>query len=286
MQIQWYPGHMARAQRKIREQVRGTDVLLEIRDARIPLSSANPELEQIAPHKPRIIILNKSDLADPEATREWIRYFGNRGIPAIAVDSLKRRGIRKTEERIRRAGEAMLEKRRARGIRPRPVRVLVAGIPNVGKSSFINAIVRQGAARTGRVPGVTRGNQWIRIHPDIELMDTPGLLWPRIGDERTGLNLAVTGAVREEVIPLQEAAAFLLARYLERRPSVLRDRYGPGAETGTPEESLEQIARNRGFHATDREWEQRTALHVLHDYQTGKLVPLSLELPPGGEETP
>lgn len=286
MLIQWFPGHMAKARRLLKEQLSVIDLVIEIRDARVPRSSGNRELTELCGGKPRIIVLNKSDLADPVMTDRWRARLEQEAEGVIAFNSLRPlKGVDRVLEMAAGVGTADSEKRKKQGLRPRPVRAMVTGIPNAGKSSFINALVRRGSARTGNRPGVTRGNQWVRLLKDLELMDTPGILWPRFEDPRVGERLAFTGAIPENVYDTTEGAA-LLAEILHRRyPGALK-RYGIEAFEGTGHDLLEEIGRKRSFTGKGGEVQmERTGLKLLHDFQSGSLGRITLD-DPEEEETP
>ncbi len=284
MNIQWYPGHMAKARRLLKEQLQVVDLVLEIRDARIPRSSANGELAQLIGNKPRIIVLNKEDLADPALTEAWVRILEEDVQAVIPFNSLAPKGgTARVMDACRRSALKTMETRKRKGLRPRAVRAMVIGIPNVGKSSLINGLVRKGSARTGNKPGVTRGNQWVRILKDLELMDTPGILWPKFESETTGERLAFTGAISERIFDVEEAGRLLAAALADRAPGALTGVYGELDLTVSPEELLLQIGRNRSFLGKDGEVTiDRTALKLLHDYQAGRLGRITLDLP--GEE--
>ncbi|WP_092040133.1 ribosome biogenesis GTPase YlqF [Planifilum fulgidum] len=281
MTIQWFPGHMAKARRQVEEKIKMVDVVLELLDARLPQSSRNPLIDRLVGDRPRIVLMMKSDLADEAVTDEWVRFFRGRDVEAVPIDAENRRQI---AEIPRVAGRLLEEKKSAlerKGIRFRRIRAMVLGIPNVGKSTLINRLAGRSAARTGDRPGVTRGQQWIRVGNTMEILDTPGILWPKLEDPRVGLRLAASGAIREEILPLEEVAAFLL-RYLRGRyPDRLRERYRledlPPAEGA---DLLEEVGRRRGCVAKggviDRE---KAAEIVLRDFRSGRFGRVSLERP-------
>ena len=280
MNIQWYPGHMAKAKRLLQEQIQAVDLIIEIRDARIPVSSTNNDLLKLIGEKPRIVVLNKVDLAEERRLSKWENILRKDAFAVVRVDSLKRQGIKTVVSKCQEASASMQEKRKKKGLLPRAVRAMVIGIPNVGKSSFINAMVKKGSAKTGNRPGVTRGNQWVRILKDIELLDTPGILWPKFEDERTGEFLAFTGAISEKIYDVEEAALQLINLLVQEYPGTLRNHYHLDDETELAYETLEAIGRKRNFLDRNRQVQtQRTALRLLHDFQEGKLGCFTLDNP-------
>lgn len=280
MDIQWYPGHMAKAKRMLREQIKLVDVVLEIRDARIPVSSGNPDLKQLLGHKKLLIVLNKADLADEQVTQEWLAYFCGLGEKAVAL-SARPEEVKMLPALIRELTKEQEIKWQTRGMRPRPRRAMVVGIPNVGKSSLINSITKRSSAKTGNKPGVTRGNQWVRIRRDLELLDTPGLLWPKFDSPQTGLLLALTGAIKEEVYePLQVALNFIgLMR--EKRPGLFAKAYGlTVASEQTDWDILNALGNRWGLlKAGGAVDEDKTAIRLLQEFRKGKLGKITLEVP-------
>lgn len=278
----WYPGHMARARALVRENVKLVDLILEVVDARIPLSSSNPELEKIRGSRPSLLVLNKADLADPAATASWQEWFRAQGREAVPADSLTGQGVREIIKASRRLVRPLVEKLRARGRRSRAVRLMIVGIPNVGKSSLLNRLAGRKRAATGAKPGITRGKQWVKVEGELELLDLPGILWPRVEDEDIGRKQAATGALPLENIPVEEVALWLGAFLLDKAPAQLQSRYDLPAGVKEPEELLEHIARRRGLllpgGVADRD---RTARLLLQEFQRGQLGRITLELPPG-----
>jgi len=271
---------MTRTIREIKENLRLVDFVLELLDARIPISSSNPELARIIPDNKRIIVLNKSDLADPRATSRWIEYYAQKGIPAFAVDSINGSGIRELLGEISARGERVREKWQQRGRKNKPIRVMIAGIPNVGKSSLINRITGKASAKTGDKPGVTRGRQWIKLTDRVDLLDTPGVLWPKFEDETVGINLAITGAIKEEIINTEELALKLIERLAKTNNAPLKTGYGISELEDTPYGVLEQIGGIRGFLKKGGRIDTlRTSGALLEDFRSGKLGRISLELP-------
>lgn len=279
--IQWYPGHMARAKKMIREHLALVDVTIEIVDARAPLASRNPDFEKIIDKKPRVIVLNKKDLADEGTTRAWIRFFQGRGLRAVALNAASKQGIKEVTSAVKSAAEPMMLSLEAKGRRRRPVRAMIIGIPNVGKSTVINALVDKTSAKTGDKPGVTRGTQWVRALEGLELLDTPGLLWPKFEDPAAGLKLAMTGAVSDQVYALEAVAKELLIFLNSFQPQFLAERYKVAEPFENPDQYLESIGRKRGLIAPGGVVRtEQTALMLLQEFRGGKLGRISLERPP------
>ncbi|MCL6634946.1 MAG: ribosome biogenesis GTPase YlqF [Peptococcaceae bacterium] len=280
MDIHWYPGHMAKARRLVKENLKLVDVVIELLDARIPASSRNPDINEITGSKPRLVVLNKSDLADPELTGRWKNFFAREGYPALAVDSVSGRGIREVPGLLQRLVAPGMAALVATGRRPRAARCMVLGIPNVGKSFFINKLVGRRVTRTGDRPGVTRGQQWIRVAGNLDLMDTPGILWPRLGDPEAAFRLAVTGAVREEVFDRHAVAVKLVKWLQENHPAALRERYGLTELPEQPEKLLEAVGSRRGFFKTGGAVDTlKAAQTVLKEFREGGLGRFTLEEP-------
>ena len=283
MNIQWYPGHMTKTRRQIEADLKQVDAVCEIVDARIPVSSRNPDIDSICGSKPRIIVLNRMDLADPAATKQWAAYFKNKGMTVVCTDCKSRRGIAEFTPAVRAACKEKLERDAARGMN-RPVRLMVVGIPNVGKSTLINQVSGRKGAKAENRPGVTRGKQWVTVDAGLQLLDTPGILWPKFEDPEVGMMLAYTGAVKEGVIDLEELACRLMQLLWQRYPQAIRDRYGIEA----PEEStgflgydlLTEAARKRGFLMARGEINtERMAKVLVDEYRSGKLGRFTLEVP-------
>ena len=280
MNIQWYPGHMTKTRRQIEADLKQVDAVCEIVDARIPVSSRNPDIDAICGDKPRIIILNRMDLADPAATKRWAEYFRKKGMAAVATDCKSRKGIGEFQPAVRTVLKEKIERNAARGMN-RPLRVMIVGIPNVGKSTLINQISGRKGAKAENRPGVTRGKQWVTVESSLLLLDTPGILWPKFEDPEVGLMLAYTGAVKEGVIDLEELACRLIRLLWERYPQALRDRYGIEADSDTPGyELLEKAGRKRGFLISGGEINtERMAKVLVDEYRSGKLGRFTLEEP-------
>ena len=280
MNIQWYPGHMTKTRRQIEADLKLVDAVCEIVDARIPVSSRNPDIDSICGNKPRIIVLNRMDLADPAATKRWMEFFRSKGMAVLATDCKTRKGIAEFTPAARTACADKLERDAARGMN-RPLRVMVVGIPNVGKSTLINQISGRKGAKAENRPGVTRGKQWVTVDSGLQLLDTPGILWPKFEDPEVGMMLAYTGAVKEGVIDIEELACRLMELLHKFYPQVLFDRYKVEAEAGTPGyELLEMAGRKRGFLLARGEIHtERMAKVLLDEYRSGKLGRFTLEEP-------
>ena len=247
MNIQWYPGHMTKARRMMQENIKLIDLIIELVDARAPLSSRNPDIDELGKGKARLILLNKADLASDRANDAWAAYFREKGCFVVKLDSRSKNGMKEVQTVIQDACKEKTERDRKRGILNRPVRAMVVGIPNVGKSTFINSFAGRACAKTGNKPGVTKGAQWIRLNKQVELLDTPGILWPKFDDQKVGLRLAMLGSVNDEILNLEELAAELGAFLLERFPETLTARYGMTISEGDGKEAvLSGIADARG----------------------------------------
>ncbi|MBP2640132.1 MAG: rbgA [Firmicutes bacterium] len=279
MDINWYPGHMAKASRMIREQLKLVDVVIELLDARIPLSSANPVIEEIIAGKPRIVALNKADLADPRNTELWLSFFRGKGIDAIAVNSIGGKGCKELIVQTEKAAQSKLQSLAAKGVRPRAVRAMILGIPNVGKSSLINRLRGSAVARTADKPGVTRGKQWIKISKNLEILDTPGVLWPKLEDQEAAFRLAATGAINDEVFDREEVVnklvSILRIDYLTQ--FVSRYRIIINAEM-TNQQVLEQIGIRRGCLRSGGLIDVENAGRILlTEFRAGLLGPITLD---------
>ena len=278
MNIQWYPGHMTKAKRAMKEDITLIDLIIELVDARVPLSSRNPDIDELGKGKGRIILLNKSDLADEAANDRWMEYFKAKGSHVIKVNSRSGAGLRQLGQVVSEACREKIERDRRRGILNRPVRAMVVGIPNVGKSTFINSYAGKACAKTGNKPGVTKGNQWIRLNKTLELLDTPGILWPRFEDQSVGIRLACIGSVNDDILDRSELALELIKFLCERYPENLRERYE--MDTEHPEEGLAQIARVRACLLKGGELDyEKTAKLFFDDFRGGRLGRITLELP-------
>lgn len=272
---------MAKTRRLLSENLKMVDVVIELLDARIPASSKNPEIDMIIKDKPRIAALNKADLADEAVTREWSKWYSSCGSTAIFIDSIKGTGINQLKAALRSSVKEKLEREKQKGRISRPIRTMVVGIPNVGKSSFINKIAGKASAVTGDRPGVTRGKQWIRLNEEIEMLDTPGILWPKFDDEKAALNLAFTGAIKDEIMDTVEVAQFLMARLAETYPANLAARYKLQSVEGlTGDMLLKEAGRKRGCIISGGEIDlQRASIIILDEFRGGKIGRITLERP-------
>ena len=281
MNIQWFPGHMTKAQRMIEENIRLVDAVCEILDARIPRSSRNPDIDRLAAGKPRLVILNRTDLADPEATARWRKYFEDRGLAILETDARSGKGVAGFAPAVRRLLADKLREYEAKGQVGRPLRVMILGIPNVGKSTFINKVAGRKAAVAGDKPGVTRGKQWISIDRGLDLLDTPGILWPKFDSQEVGEMLAITNAIKADVLDKETLGANFMLRLRAMYPQAITERYKfePDPEANGFE-LLEAAAKKRGFLVSRGEYDiERMANTLLGEYHDGKLGRLTLELP-------
>lgn len=280
MNIQWFPGHMAKTRRLLTENLKLVDVVVELLDARIPASSKNPEIDSIVKNKPRLIVLNKSDMADPEISREWARWYKSKGMYIIFVDSIKGKGMNQLKNQLKVLMKDKFERDKQKGRIFRPIRTMIVGIPNVGKSTFINKIAGRAVAVTGDRPGVTKGKQWIRLNPEIDMLDTPGILWPKFDDKNTALNLAFTGAIKDEIYDVTEVAASLAEKLSKDYPGLLSDRYKLDDENRKGFRLLEAAGAKRGCILPGGEIDmQRIAVVMLDEFRGGKIGKITLEKP-------
>ncbi len=280
MNYQWYPGHMTKAKRMMQENISLIDLVIELVDARIPLSSRNPDIDELGKNKSRLILLNKSDLADPAENRRWMAYFGARGFHVLEVNAKTGQGLKAIQPKVQEVCREKIERDRKRGIKNRPVRAIVVGIPNVGKSTFINSFAGKACAKTGNKPGVTKGKQWIRLNKDLELLDTPGILWPKFESEEVGKRLAMIGSMNDEILQMTELAQELLAYLLEHYTEPLLDRYQieEAKETLTPLQALDLICEKRKCFKKGQEpdYEKAAAL-LVDDFRSGRIGRITLE---------
>ncbi len=286
LQYQWFPGHMAKAMRMMQEHIKLIDLLVEIVDARAPLSSRNPEVAKLARGKFCMILLNKADLADPGANKAWAEYFASQGISAVELDARQSKGMTEIRSRMREACREKIERDKKRGIKNRPIRAMVCGIPNVGKSTFVNSLAGRGAAKTGNKPGVTKGKQWISLEGNLELLDTPGVLWPRFEDPRAGRHLAFLGSIKDDILPVEEMAWELYQALESDYGDRIEARYGLRPQ-GNGEEVLGQLALARNCLAKGGGPDlARFSALLVEDFRSGRLGRISLERPetgPAGE---
>ena len=279
MNIQWYPGHMTKAKRMMQENIKLIDVVIELVDARIPLSSKNPDIDELARNKSRIVLLNKYDLADSDKTQAWKSWYEEQGAFVTLVNSKSGQGVKNVTAIVQEACKEKIERDRRRGIINRPVRAMIVGIPNVGKSTFINSLAGKACTKTGNKPGVTKGKQWIRLNKNVELLDTPGILWPKFEDQEVGIKLALIGSIKEEILNITELSYILIKYLLENYPNVLEDRYEI-EECSDVVNVLEGIALKRGCKSKGDTLDlDKASSIIIDDFRTGKLGKISLEIP-------
>ncbi|MEX3744496.1 MULTISPECIES: ribosome biogenesis GTPase YlqF [Lysinibacillus] len=226
MTIQWFPGHMAKARRQVTEKLKLVDIIFELIDARLPLSSRNPMIDEVINQKPRLLILNKADMADEQETRKWVEYFAQRGHKAVAINSLEGKGLQQVTKAAQEILKEKFDRMKARGMKPRAIRAMIVGIPNVGKSTLINRLAKKNIAKTGNTPGVTKAQQWIKVGKELELLDTPGILWPKFEDQEVGYKLALTGAIKDTITNMEDLAVYGLRFLSNHYPARMEERYG------------------------------------------------------------
>lgn len=279
MDFQWYPGHMTKAKRMMQENMKLIDIMIELVDARIPLSSRNPDIDQLAANKARLILLNKTDMADERVTAQWEEYFKEKGFYVARTNSRSGKGVKGTQAIVMEACKEKIERNKKRGIKNRPIRAMIAGIPNVGKSTFINSLAGKACTKTGNKPGVTKGKQWIKLNKNIELLDTPGILWPKFEDQQVGLRLALIGSIRDEILNQDEMAIELIEYLKNHYKGILSDRYQVD-ESKDRVKILEEIALNRNCKMKGNELDYEKASKILlEEFRNGKLGKISLEVP-------
>lgn len=285
MNIQWYPGHMTKAKRAMQEDLKLIDLIIEIVDARVPYSSRNPDIDELGKNKARLILLNKSDLASETWNEAWAKWFSQQGFHVVKVNSKSGAGLKQINGVVQEACREKIERDRRRGIINRPVRAMVVGIPNVGKSTFINSFAGKACTKTGNKPGVTKGNQWIRLNKSLELLDTPGILWPRFENQEVGKKLAYIGSINDEILNKEELALGLMGFMMRRYPEVLKERYGIQQELEEIDDKcladgLEQIAKARACLLKGNEYDYKKAANLfIDDYRSGRLGRITLEFP-------
>lgn len=279
MNIQWYPGHMTKTRRQMEQDIKLVDLVAEIIDARIPISSRNPDIDSIVRDKPRLIVLNRVDQADPEQTKLWTAYFKRQGHSVLETDAKTGKGVNRFSAAAKESLSEQIARWKEKGQVGRPVRAMVVGVPNVGKSTFINHVAKRKSAKAGDKPGVTRGKQWVAVDSSLDLLDTPGILWPKFEDEQTGLHLAFTGAVKAEIMDLETLAHYLMNLLAARYPDALRARYGIEIPEGAQGwELVEAAARKRGFLISGGEVDlERMSRILLDEFRSGKLGNFTLE---------
>lgn len=277
IRIQWFPGHMTKAKREMREKMKMVDMVIELRDARIPNASKNPMIEELCNQKPRLIILSKKDKADALETRKWITKLQKEDVKVLALDIIKENITPKVVEASQELMKAKIERMKRRGIRPRAIRAMVVGVPNVGKSTFINRISKKKIAVTGDRPGVTKSLQWSKVNANLELLDTPGVLWPKFEDEKVGVLLAVSGAIRDEILPLEEVAAWAMRFLMQHKPELLEKRYAIELDED-PYSNFTKIAEKRGFLKNGKEIDfKRTIETFLREIRDDRLGSITWE---------
>lgn len=279
MNIQWYPGHMTKAKRMMEEDIKLIDLVIELVDARLPLSSRNPDIDNLAKNKARLILLNKADLADERVNNMWNDYFKEKGFFVVKLDSRSGSGMKAINAIIQEACKEKIERDRKRGIINRPVRAMVVGIPNVGKSTFINSYAKKACAKTGNKPGVTKGKQWIKLNKNLELLDTPGILWPKFEDQQVGIKLAISGSINDEILNIAELSLELIKILKKDYPGRLADRYEID-ETLSDIDILEKVAIKRGCLKKGNLIDIDKAADIIVDeFRSGKIGKISLERP-------
>ena len=277
MNVQWYPGHMTKAKRQMQEDLKLIDLIIELVDARVPLSSRNPDIDRLGQNKSRLILLNKADLADERQNEAWKEYFQKKGFYVVKVDSRNGAGMKAIQNVIQEACKEKIERDRRRGIKNRPIRAMVAGIPNVGKSTFINTFAGKACTKTGNKPGVTKGKQWIRLNKNVELLDTPGILWPKFEDQQVGIRLACVGSIKDDILNMEELALLLIDYLRTNYSGLLEKRYGI-AEEGKGVDVLGEIAKARGCLKKGEELDYVKASGLLFDdFRGGKIGRITLE---------
>ncbi len=279
MEFQWYPGHMTKARRQMQEDIKLIDLVIELVDGRVPFSSRNPDIDELGKNKARLIILNKADLADDLVTLQWKAYFEEKGYFVVSLDARNRNGMKQVNHVIMDACAAKIERDLKRGIKNRPVRAMVVGIPNVGKSTFINSFAGKAVTKTGNKPGVTRGKQWIRLNKNVELLDTPGILWPKFEDQQVGLHLACIGAIKDEILNVDQLSIELIEILRNRYPGAMARRFDI-QETENATQILSEIAKSRNCISKGNELDySKAAALMIDEFRSGKLGKITLEVP-------
>lgn len=279
MHFQWYPGHMTKAKRQMQEDIKLIDLVIELVDSRIPLSSRNPDIDELGKNKARLILLNKADLSSEKHNEAWTEFFQEKGYFVVKIDARTKRGMKQIQNVILEACKEKIERDRKRGIINRPVRAMVVGIPNVGKSTFINTFAGKACTKTGNKPGVTKGKQWIRLNKNVELLDTPGILWPKFEDQQVGLRLALVGSIKDEILNTEELSMELIKFLTVNYPGILEQRYEID-ESEEPAKILEQIAVNRKCIQRGNEVDYaKAAALVIDEFRSGTIGKITLEFP-------
>ena len=279
MNFQWYPGHMTKAKRQMQEDIKLVDMVIELVDARVPLSSRNPDIDELGRNKSRVVLMNKSDLADESKSYKWKNFFEEKGYFVVMADSRNKGSMKAIREVIDKASAEKKERDRKRGILNRPVRAMIVGIPNVGKSTFINTFAGKATAKTGNKPGVTRGKQWVKLNKSVELLDTPGILWPKFEDQTVGMRLALIGSIKDELLQSQELSLCLIDFLKESYPGTIKERYDADENQDAPA-ILMQIADNRNCLKGGGELDyDKAATLLLDEFRSGRLGRITLETP-------
>lgn len=277
MDYQWYPGHMTKAMRQMKEDIKLIDLVIELLDARIPISSRNPDIDNLGKNKARLVLLNKSDLADEAQNNKWIQYFKDNGIIALKINSKNKQGIKDINNAVLTVCKEKIERDKRKGIKNRPVRAMVVGIPNVGKSTFINAYAGKNCAKTGNKPGVTKGKQWIRLGKNLELLDTPGVLWPKFDDQKIGLHLAFIGSMNDNNLDMAELAYQLIKEVSKTYPEAFLNRYGIVGDED-PLQVMYQVAEVRGCKLKGNKPDlDKTSSMIMDDFRSGKLGRITID---------
>lgn len=280
--VHWYPGHMTKAKRAMKEDIKLIDLIIELVDARIPLASRNPDIDELGKGKARLILLNKADLADDRRNNQWMEYFQQCGYQAVKVNCRQGTGLKQIQGAVLAACQEKIARDLRRGIKNRPIRAMVVGIPNVGKSTFINAYAGKACTKTGNKPGVTKGNQWIKLNKSLELLDTPGILWPKFEDKQVGIKLAFIGSINDDILNKEDLSLGLIEFLQSAYPGILEKRYD--LEVASPVQMLEQIAKVRACLAKGGTYDYRKAAALfLDDFRNGKVGRITLEIPPQRE---
>ncbi len=282
--IQWYPGHMTKARRAMQEDIKLIDLIIELVDARVPLSSRNPDIDKMGQGKARLVLMNKSDLADPAVNKAWIAWFAGQGIKALEINAQSGQGIKQIQGAVQEVCKEKIERDRRRGILNRPVRAMVAGIPNVGKSTFINSFAGKACTKTGNKPGVTKGKQWIRLNKGLELLDTPGILWPKFEDQMVGLRLAFIGSINDEIIVTEELALELINFLQANYPDRLAERYGCSSEDEAAAVMSAAAERRKCYRKGGEPDLERACALIIEDFRAGRLGRITLERPESKKE--
>ncbi|NJI79070.1 ribosome biogenesis GTPase YlqF [Clostridioides difficile] len=280
LHINWYPGHMKKTKELVKNNLKLIDVVIELLDARIPFSSKNPDIDKLVGDKPRVVVLNKSDMADRDKLNQWVEYYKKINIKAIPVDTIKGIGINKIIEECKNVTREKMDNLKDKGRKERAIRIMIVGVPNVGKSSLINKLTGRKSTQTGDKPGVTKGKQWVRLKGNLELLDTPGILWPKFEDQEVALNLAFSRAIKDEILDTETLALRLIEKLMKIAPENLKARYKLESLGETPIETMDMIGHKRGFITGKKEFDYaRIATTVLNEFRDGKIGNITLEIP-------